>query len=68
MDCCFFPQNKDGALPAVSRSLRPRPEPSVTYEEDDSEDEDDDEPRPRPIAACYLRGPPTGPRAQPKQV
>ncbi|XP_045926462.1 serine/threonine-protein kinase VRK1-like isoform X1 [Micropterus dolomieu] len=62
--------NKDGALPAVSRSLRPRPEPAVTYEEDDSEDEDDeddDEPRPRPIAACYLRGPPTGPRAQPKQ-
>lgn len=48
----------------------------MTYEEDDSEDEDDededdeddDEPRPRPIAACYLRGPPTGPRAQPKQV
>ncbi|XP_044069912.1 serine/threonine-protein kinase VRK2 isoform X3 [Siniperca chuatsi] len=57
---------KDGVLPDVSRSLRSRPKPVVTYEEDDSEDEDE-EARPRPIPACYLRGPPIGPSAQPKQ-
>ncbi|XP_059215391.1 serine/threonine-protein kinase VRK1-like [Centropristis striata] len=68
-------QNDDGVLPAVSGSLRPRP--VVTYNEDDSEtetedeedeeEEDEEEARPRPIPACYLRGPPIGPRAQSKQ-
>ncbi|KAM6922466.1 serine/threonine-protein kinase VRK1-like [Lycodopsis pacificus] len=59
-------QSQDGSVsPAVSRALRPRPE--VTYGEDDSEEEDEEEARPKPIAACYLRGPPVGPRAQPKQ-
>ncbi|XP_034040211.1 serine/threonine-protein kinase VRK2 [Thalassophryne amazonica] len=32
----------------------------------DSEEEDQEETRPKPIAACYLRGPPTSHRAQPK--
>ncbi|XP_071337570.1 serine/threonine-protein kinase VRK2 isoform X2 [Trachinotus anak] len=67
---------KETALPAARRSLRPRPEPVYTYD-DDSEDEDggddgddDDEDkttRPRPIPPCYLRGPPIGPRTQSKQ-
>ncbi|XP_041803154.1 serine/threonine-protein kinase VRK1-like isoform X2 [Chelmon rostratus] len=64
-------QRDDGVLPAVGRSLRPRPKPVVTYKED-SEDEDEEEKeeeaaRPTPIPACYLRGPPIGPKAQPKQ-
>ncbi|XP_074503096.1 serine/threonine-protein kinase VRK2 isoform X1 [Sebastes fasciatus] len=66
-------QKENGALPAVSRSLRSRP--VVDYGEDDdgeAEDEEEEEeeeasPRPKPIAACYLRGPPVGPRDQPKQ-
>lgn len=68
-------QKEDGASAAVSRSLRPKQKPPLTYEEDYSEDEDEDEeeeegetPRPRPIPACYVRGPPIGPRNQPKQV
>ena len=46
----------------------------MSYNEDDSEsedeedEEDEDEARPRAIPACYLRGPPIGPRAQTKQV
>ncbi|KAM7408145.1 hypothetical protein PAMA_002027 [Pampus argenteus] len=51
----------------VRRSLRPRSKP-VTYEEDKSEDEDEEVVRPKPIAACHLRGPPIGPKAQSKQV
>ncbi|XP_010741672.2 serine/threonine-protein kinase VRK1 [Larimichthys crocea] len=58
--------------PAATRSLRPRREP-VMYNEDDSDDDEEEEEeeeeaaRPRPIPACYLRGPPIGARAQPKQ-
>lgn len=40
----------------------------TSEEEDEDEDEDEEEARPRPIAACYLRGPPIGPRAPSKQV
>ncbi|XP_034754310.1 serine/threonine-protein kinase VRK2-like isoform X2 [Etheostoma cragini] len=63
-------QPEEGVVSTVSRSLRPRPE--MSYGEDDSETEEEEEeeearPRPRPIPACYLRGPPIGPRAQPKQ-
>ncbi|XP_031146999.1 serine/threonine-protein kinase VRK1-like isoform X1 [Sander lucioperca] len=64
-------QPEEGVVPAVSRPLRPRP--VVSYGEDDSEteeeteEEEEEEARPRPIPACYLRGPPIGPRAQPKQ-
>ncbi|XP_029305371.1 serine/threonine-protein kinase VRK1-like [Cottoperca gobio] len=60
-------QREGGALPAVSRSFRPRP--AVSYGEDDSEaeEEEEEEARPRPIPACYLRGPPISPRAQSKQ-
>ncbi|KAM9847384.1 serine/threonine-protein kinase VRK2 [Aulostomus maculatus] len=51
------------------RSLRPRTEP-VTYK-DDSGDEDKEEEeamsRPKSIAACYLRGPPIGPRNKTEQ-
>ncbi|XP_035027868.1 serine/threonine-protein kinase VRK1 isoform X1 [Hippoglossus stenolepis] len=60
---------KDEVLPAVRRSLRPRTEPVNTYK-DDSEDEDEEDEevsRPRPIPACYLRGPPIGPRTQSKK-
>ena len=65
---------KDTVLPAVRRSLRPRTEPVNTYkedseDEDESDDEDDEDvSRPRPIPACYLRGPPIGPRTQSKKV
>uniref|UniRef100_A0A8D0A9R9 non-specific serine/threonine protein kinase n=1 Tax=Sander lucioperca TaxID=283035 RepID=A0A8D0A9R9_SANLU len=64
-------EKEEGVVPAVSRPLRPRP--VVSYGEDDSEteeeteEEEEEEARPRPIPACYLRGPPIGPRAQPKQ-
>ncbi|XP_047190829.1 serine/threonine-protein kinase VRK2 isoform X2 [Scophthalmus maximus] len=58
---------KEEVLPAVRRSLRPRPEPTRTYEDESEEEEDEDKGRPRPIAACYLRGPPIGPRTQSKQ-
>ncbi|XP_062257120.1 serine/threonine-protein kinase VRK2 isoform X3 [Platichthys flesus] len=63
---------KDEVLPAVRRSQRPRTEPVNTYK-DDSEDEDEEEKedeevsRLRPIPACYLRGPPIGPRTQSKK-
>ncbi|XP_053292575.1 serine/threonine-protein kinase VRK1 isoform X2 [Pleuronectes platessa] len=65
---------KNEVLPALRRSQRPRTEPVNTYK-DDSEDEDEDEDeeedeevsRPRPIPACYLRGPPIGPRTQSKK-
>uniref|UniRef100_UPI0037E79818 serine/threonine-protein kinase VRK2 n=1 Tax=Semicossyphus pulcher TaxID=241346 RepID=UPI0037E79818 len=77
-------QKEDEALPAVSRSLRPRQGPPVNYEENYSVDEEDysedeeeeeekveeekkEEARPRPIPARYVRGPPIGPRDQPKQ-
>nr|XP_020506737.1 serine/threonine-protein kinase VRK1-like [Labrus bergylta]XP_020506738.1 serine/threonine-protein kinase VRK1-like [Labrus bergylta] len=62
-------QEDDDALPTVSRSLRPKRGPRVNYKEDDSEDEEEKEEtaRPRPIPECYLRGPPIGPRNQPKQ-
>ncbi|XP_034407268.1 serine/threonine-protein kinase VRK2 isoform X2 [Cyclopterus lumpus] len=58
---------KEDGVPAVSRSLRPRP--AVAYGEDESEEEEEEEEaaRPKPIPACYLRGPPIGPRAPPKQ-
>ncbi|XP_035027872.1 serine/threonine-protein kinase VRK1 isoform X3 [Hippoglossus stenolepis] len=62
-------EKKDEVLPAVRRSLRPRTEPVNTYK-DDSEDEDEEDEevsRPRPIPACYLRGPPIGPRTQSKK-
>ncbi|XP_068583766.1 serine/threonine-protein kinase VRK2 isoform X2 [Cebidichthys violaceus] len=63
-------QKEGGVSPAVGRSLRPRP--AVAYGEGDSEEEEEEEEeeeaRPTPIAACYLRGPPVGPRAPPKQV
>ncbi|XP_032384398.1 LOW QUALITY PROTEIN: serine/threonine-protein kinase VRK2 [Etheostoma spectabile] len=62
-------QPEEGVVPTVGRSLRPRPE--MSYGEADSEteekEEEEGEARPRPIPACYLRGPPIGPRAQPKQ-
>ncbi|XP_041645178.1 serine/threonine-protein kinase VRK1-like [Cheilinus undulatus] len=67
-------QKEDGASAAVSRSLRPKQKSPLTYEEENSEDEDEEEeeeeetPRPRPIPACYVRGPPIGPRNQPKQT
>lgn len=64
----LFVQRQDSALPTSSRSLRPRAR--ITYKEHTSEEEEEeeseDEARPRPISACYLRGPPIGPR--PKQV
>ncbi|KAL6101395.1 vrk2 [Pungitius sinensis] len=50
---------------AAGRSLRPRP--VVAYGED-SEDDEEEEARPKPVPACYLRGPPIGPRDRPKQV
>ncbi|KAM4599715.1 serine/threonine-protein kinase VRK1-like isoform 2-T2 [Fundulus diaphanus] len=59
-------------VPAAGKwSLRPRP--ARTYEEKDSEEEEEDEEeeeevvRPKRIPACYLRGPPIGPGAPPKQ-
>nr|XP_046257683.1 serine/threonine-protein kinase VRK2 [Scatophagus argus] len=66
-------QQKEDGLLATARSLRPRP--AVTYKEDteeeeeeeEDEEEEEEEAKPRPIPACYLRGPPIGPRAQPKQ-
>ncbi|XP_068455455.1 serine/threonine-protein kinase VRK2 isoform X2 [Clinocottus analis] len=54
------PPPREGEFPAGSRRLRPRA--VVSYEEDDSEEEEEEEARPTPIAACYLRGPPIGPR------
>lgn len=39
-----------------------------TYEDDSEDEDEEEETRSKPIAACYLRGPPIGPRAQPKQV
>nr|XP_033469598.1 serine/threonine-protein kinase VRK1-like [Epinephelus lanceolatus] len=66
-------QKEDDRVLPAARSLRPRREP-VTYNEDSSETEEEDgeeemevEGRSRPIPACYLRGPPVGPRAQSKQ-
>lgn len=63
-------RKREGAVPPpVSRPTRQRA--VVSYEEYDSgedEDEDDEEEaRSGPISACYLRGPPIGPRAQSKQ-
>ncbi|XP_074532446.1 serine/threonine-protein kinase VRK2 isoform X2 [Halichoeres trimaculatus] len=63
------PQKEGGASSAASRSLRPKQGPPVRYEEDDDDDDDEEEERsrPKPIPACYLRGPPIGPRNPPKQ-
>lgn len=67
-------QKKEKVQPAGGRLLRPRRGTPVTYEEDTSEEEEDEEEeelrgtRPKPIPACYLRGPPIGPRPPPKQV
>nr|XP_043902209.1 serine/threonine-protein kinase VRK2 isoform X1 [Solea senegalensis] len=66
------PSQKEEVLHEVGRSLRPRRGP-VTYvddsdeEQEEEEDDEEDEARPRAIAACYLRGPPIGPRSQSKQ-
>uniref|UniRef100_A0A8C4EE73 non-specific serine/threonine protein kinase n=1 Tax=Dicentrarchus labrax TaxID=13489 RepID=A0A8C4EE73_DICLA len=64
------PQRPAGASTAKVQD----PPTREKYEEDDSEEEeeeededDEDEARPRPIPACYLRGPPIGPRAPSKQ-
>uniref|UniRef100_A0A3Q2D746 non-specific serine/threonine protein kinase n=1 Tax=Cyprinodon variegatus TaxID=28743 RepID=A0A3Q2D746_CYPVA len=65
---------KKAMSPAGGRSLRPRP--PCTYEEEDSEEEEQEEEeeeeeeadvRPKRIPARYLRGPPIGPGATPKQ-
>ncbi|XP_028278561.1 serine/threonine-protein kinase VRK2 isoform X2 [Parambassis ranga] len=64
-------QPKDDVLPAVRRSLRPRSAhryKEVDSEDEEEEEEEEDDVRPKPIPACYLRGPPIGPGAQPKQV
>ncbi|XP_031590940.1 serine/threonine-protein kinase VRK1-like isoform X1 [Oreochromis aureus] len=58
-------EQTEEVLPAVRRS--PRQRPVCSYEDIDSEEEEEEEERPKPIAACYLRGPPVKPRAQPKQ-
>lgn len=64
------PQQKAGK----PRSPRPKAEPvEVDTDDDYSQDDDDDdteeeEARPKPIAACYLRGPPIGPRPQNKEA
>ncbi|CAL8299286.1 unnamed protein product [Merluccius merluccius] len=58
------PRTEQASGPAsVRRSARARSEPMEVDEEDyESEDDEDWEDETRPIAACYLRGPPTGPR------
>ncbi|XP_034537786.1 serine/threonine-protein kinase VRK1-like [Notolabrus celidotus] len=67
------PQKEDGASASVSRSRRTKKEPPVTHEayyideEEEEEEEEEERGRPRPIPACYVRGPPIGPRGQPKQ-
>ncbi|CAJ1067004.1 serine/threonine-protein kinase VRK1-like [Xyrichtys novacula] len=68
------PQREDGASSAAGRSLRPKRVPPTRYEDDsesegdDEDDEEEERARPTPIPACYLRGPPIGPRNQTKQV
>ncbi|XP_017277170.1 serine/threonine-protein kinase VRK2 isoform X2 [Kryptolebias marmoratus] len=59
-------RSEDENLPAVRRSLRLRP--ARTYEEDDREEEEEEEVGPKPVPARYLRGPPIGQGAPPKQV
>ncbi|XP_026165916.1 serine/threonine-protein kinase VRK2 isoform X2 [Mastacembelus armatus] len=54
-------QKEKRGFPAVRKS----PRSSGKYDAD--EDEDEEKERPRPIAACYLRGPPIGPKTQSKQ-
>lgn len=57
-------QREDAVVPAGRRSLRPRA--AITYKdhmsEEEEESESEEEAGPLPIAACYLRGPPIGPR------
>ncbi|XP_069545942.1 serine/threonine-protein kinase VRK2 isoform X2 [Brachyistius frenatus] len=60
-------QRKEEVVLPVRRSQRSRPDPVHTSDEDDSETEEDEDVRPKPIPACYLRGPPINPGAQPKQ-
>ncbi|KAM4730445.1 serine/threonine-protein kinase VRK2 [Anableps anableps] len=58
-------ENREGS-PAGTYALRPRP--ARTYKEkEDSEEEEEEDIRPKRIPVCYLRGPPIGPGAQPKQ-
>ncbi|KAM4615455.1 serine/threonine-protein kinase VRK1-like [Polymixia lowei] len=69
-------QTAGKASAAVRRSPRSKPGPVEVDEEDydseddyyDEEEEEEEEAKPKPIAACYLRGPPIGPRPQPKQA
>lgn len=57
-------QREDEVLPSGGRSLRPRA--GITYKDPTSEEEEEseEEARPLPVPACYLRGPPIGPRSK----
>ncbi|KAG7229914.1 hypothetical protein INR49_009632 [Caranx melampygus] len=66
------PQSQtETTLPALRRSLRPKAVRTYRdedeYEDEDEDEDDKEETRPKPIPACYLRGPPIGPRPQSKQ-